>query len=106
MCEPAFRVARQVGPPCQHLRRRGPARPFLFRRYAVGSAPAEAVAGDAAAVTQRLAAGEHEIEPPLGGVDDNGARRVIAGIADRGARDRARPAAALEEIGTAAQDDA
>src|SRR6476661_7380446 len=29
--EPACHVARQVGPPRQHLRGRGPARPFLFR---------------------------------------------------------------------------
>src|SRR5882724_6135487 len=39
----------------------------------------EAFAADADAVTQRLAVREHEVEPPLGRVDDNGARRVTAG---------------------------
>src|SRR5258708_9614995 len=70
----------------------------------MGSAPAKTVAADADAVNQRLAACEHKIEPPLGGVYNNGARRVIAGIADGAARDRARAAAASEEIGTAPQD--
>ena len=54
----AGHVARQVGPPRQHLRGRGPARPFLLGGDAVDAAPAEAVAADTDAVAQRLAVGE------------------------------------------------
>ena len=53
----AGHVARQIGPPRQHLRGRRPARPFLLGGDAVGAAPAEAVAADADAVAQRLAVG-------------------------------------------------
>ena len=70
----------------QHLRRRRPARPFLLGGDAVGAAPAEAVAADADAVAQRLAVAEHEIEPSFGGVDVDGAGRVIAGEHSRSAR--------------------
>src|SRR5438045_1802189 len=73
----AVHVARQVGTPCQHLRRRRPTRPFLFRRDTVGSAPAETVAADPDAVAQRLAIGQDEVKPPLGGVDEDGAGRVV-----------------------------
>src|SRR3984893_6723846 len=70
-------MARQIGAPRQHLRWRRPARPFLFRRYAVGSAPAETVAADADAVAQRLAVALHAVDPSLGGVQVDSARVII-----------------------------
>src|SRR6185436_5340999 len=98
-------MARQIRPPPQHLRRRRPARPFLLRGDAVGSAPAEAVAADADAVAQRLTVGEHQIEPALGGVDVNRTRGVIAVKVNGRALDRAGPAiAAALEIGAATED--
>src|SRR5205085_3262306 len=70
---------------------------------AVDAAPAEAVAADADAIAQRLAIAEDQIEPPLGGIDDYRAGRIIGGIVDRLARDRACSAAA-KEIRAAAHD--
>src|SRR5258705_13142924 len=74
----ARHVARQVGPPRQHLRRRGPARPFLFRGDAVDAGPAKAVAADTDAVAKRLALRQDEVKPPLGGVYENGAGLILA----------------------------
>src|SRR5216684_7014751 len=74
----ARHVPRQIGPPRQHLRGRRPARPFLLGGYAVDTAPAKAVAADANAVPQRLAIGQHEVKPPLGGIYQDGAWRVLA----------------------------
>src|SRR5438876_2233396 len=76
--EAACHVARQVGPPSQHLRGRGPARPFPFRGDAVDAGPAKAVAADTNAVAKRLALRQDEIKPPLGGVYVNGARLILA----------------------------
>src|SRR5260221_11917862 len=42
--EAACHMARQIGPPRQHLRGWGPARPFLFRGDAVDAGPAKAAA--------------------------------------------------------------
>src|SRR5207244_8793980 len=83
-----------------------PTRPFLLRGNAVGSTPAEAIPANADAVPYRLAVGEHEIEPALGGADVNRAGRVTAGEAHGGALDRARSAghAGSEETGAAAHD--
>src|SRR5256714_11405709 len=75
----ARHVARQIRPPPQHLRRRRPARPFLLRRNAVGSTPAEAVAANADAVPYRLAIAENEIEPAFSGVDVYRAGLVTGG---------------------------
>src|SRR5258705_12016510 len=84
----AAHVAWQIRPPPQHLRWRRPARPFLFRGNAMGSAPAEAVAADADAVAQRLAVGQDQIESPLGGVYVNCSGGVIADEVDGGVLDR------------------
>ena len=54
----------------------------------MGAAPAETVPADADAIAQRLAVALHQIEPPLGGFDDNGAGRIILGKVHAGARDR------------------
>ena len=71
----------------------------------MGSAPAETVAADADAVAQRLAVRQHQVKPPLAGVDDDGAGRVIARIVDGAALDRAYAATAIAaEVGTAAHD--
>src|SRR5450759_4999564 len=64
----AGHVTRQIGATRQHLRGRGPARPFLLGGDAVSATPAKAVTADADAVAKRLAVGEDEIQPPLGGV--------------------------------------
>jgi hypothetical protein len=69
-----------------HLRRRGPARPFLLFGDLADALPGEADASDPDGVTQRDAAVLHQIKPPLGGVDDNGAGSVVAGEAHAGAR--------------------
>src|SRR5207244_13157309 len=71
-----------------------------------GSTPAEAIPAGADAVPYRLAVGEHEIEPALGGADVNRAGRVTAGKAHGRARDRARSAghAGSEETGAATHD--
>src|SRR5258705_7406274 len=74
----ARHMARQGGPPRQQLRRRGPARPFLFRRDAVDAGPAKAVAADTDPVAKRLSLMQDEVKPPLGGVSENGAGLVIA----------------------------
>src|SRR6266436_598322 len=74
----ARHMARQVGPPRQHLRGRGPARPFLFRGDAVDAGPAKAVAADTDPVAKRLALRQDEVKPPLGGVDVNGAGLILA----------------------------
>src|SRR6202158_1976642 len=74
----ARHVARQIGPTRQHLRGRGPARPFPLRRDAVDAAPAKAVAADTDAVAKRLALRQDEIKPPLGGVYVNGAGPILA----------------------------
>src|SRR6266403_3136398 len=74
----ARHMARQVGPPRQHLRGRGPARPFLFRGDAVDAGPAKAVAADTDPVAKRLALRQDEVKPPLGGVDVDGAGLILA----------------------------
>src|SRR6202022_732904 len=57
----AGHVARQIGAARQHLRRRRPARPFLFGGDAMDATPAKTVTADTDAVTQRLAVGKDEI---------------------------------------------
>src|SRR6266851_4426045 len=98
----AGHVARQVGTTRQHLRGRGPVRPFFLGGDAVGAAPAKTVAADTDAVAKRLAIGEHEVKPPLGGIDENGSGRIIAGKVHGLARNRARRADA--EVRPAAHD--
>ena len=93
----ALHEARQVGTAPEHLRGRRPVRPFLLGDDRGGAGPGEADAPDADAVAQRRAAVLHQIEPPLGGVDDDRARRVIARRADRRARDRVRVGTAAEQ---------
>src|SRR6266404_842406 len=98
----AGHVARQVGATRQHLRGRGAARPFFLGGDAVGAAPAKTVAADTDAIAKRLAIGEHEVKPPLGGVDEDGPGRIITDKAHGLSRNRARSADA--EIGAAADE--
>src|SRR5262249_20845906 len=86
----AGHVAGQIGATPAHLGRRGPAGPFPLGADAMYAAPAETVTADADAIAQGLAARLDQVEPPLGRVDDDGARRVIGRIGDCGALDRAR----------------
>src|SRR5579862_2393679 len=95
-------VTRQIGPSRDHLPRRRPVGPFPLGRDAVHAAPAEAVATDPDAVAQRFSTAEHEIKPPLGGVDHDGAGRIAGGVHHGFARDGAGTAA--EEIRAAAHD--
>src|SRR4029450_589821 len=83
----ALHVARQVGSPPQHLRRRSPIRPFPLRADLLPAGPAEAVAADADAVAHGLTVAEDQIQAALGGVDVDAARLVVAGKADGRARD-------------------
>src|SRR6266446_8325145 len=87
--EAARHMARQVGPSRQHLRGRGPARPFPFRGDAVDAGPAKAVAADTDAVAKRLALRQDEVKPALGRVYVNGARLILADKADHLAPSRA-----------------
>src|SRR5689334_18143345 len=87
----AGHMARQIRASPAHFLRRGPARPFLLRGHVVHAAPPETVAADADAILQRRPAALHKIEPPLGGVHHDRARRIVRWIADR--LTRARPAA-------------
>ncbi|MBA7468299.1 hypothetical protein ES707_03542 [subsurface metagenome] len=98
----ALHVARQVGPAGQHLRRRGPVRPFLLGGDPVHPAPAEAVAADADAVAQRLAVREHQIQPALAGVHYDRAGGVVAVVHDGGAGNGI--GAGPEEVRAAAHD--
>src|SRR3954447_15922153 len=65
-------------------------------------APAETVTADADAIAQRLAAGEHEIEPPLGRVYQDSAGRIVA--CEIHGLPRNRSGAADAEIGAAAHE--
>jgi hypothetical protein len=85
----ARQVTRQIRPSRQHLRGRGPARPFLFGGDAMGAAPAKTLAADTDAVSEGLAVGENQIKSPLAGADDDGAGRITAGEAHKLPRDRA-----------------
>src|SRR5712675_1369465 len=87
--EAACHMARQIGPPRQHLRGWGPARPFLFRGDAVDAGPAKAVAADADAVAKRLALRQDEVKPPLGGVYENRTGLILADKAHHLAPSRA-----------------
>src|SRR5262249_7873620 len=71
---------RQIGLARDHLRRRGPVRPFLLVGDGRKSLPLEAVAADADSITQRPPAGLDQIEVALGGLDDDGARRLAGAI--------------------------
>jgi hypothetical protein len=59
-----------------------------WRPHGLRAAPGEAGTADADAVAQGLAAGLDEVEPALGGRDDDGAGGVGSGIGNRIARDR------------------
>ena len=96
--EAAAHVPRQVGTAPQHLRRRAPIRPFALHRHGLGARPGEALAPDADAVLDRLAAPEHVVEPPLRGRDHDRARRLPAVPRHDLARDRLL-AEDVEEVG-------
>src|SRR5215213_9818506 len=78
----AYHVARQVGPPSQHLSGRRPTRPFFLGSDGLDAAPAETVPANTNAIADRLSVSENVIEPPLLSVDDNSAGALIDGIAN------------------------
>src|ERR1039457_1533130 len=64
----------------EHFLRRIPVRPLGLARDLLDARPGEALAADAAAVADRLAVAEHEIEEGVRGIDDDGAGRLAAGV--------------------------
>ena len=78
-------LARQIGLARDHLHRRGPIRPLRLLGDRLYAGPGKAVAADADAVTDGLAAAEHVIEISVGRIDDDGAGcfagRVVDGLA-------------------------
>src|SRR5260370_36580430 len=74
----AGHVAWQVGATRQHLRWRGPTPAFFLGGGVGGAGPTETVAARTEAIAKRLAIGEHEGKPPLGGVYEDGAGRIVA----------------------------
>ena len=74
--------ARQIRLARDHLLRRIPIRPLGLARDLLDARPGEAFAADADAVADRLAVAEHVIEDGVRGIDDDGAGRFVAGVAD------------------------
>src|SRR5262249_34725351 len=77
----ALHVPRQIRPAPQHFLRRRPIRPLAFVRDVVNACPGEARAPHADAVTYGASTALHEVEQSLAGIDDDGARRLLAVIA-------------------------
>src|SRR5215831_1841214 len=73
---------RQVGLAVDHFRRRRPVRPLGLALDQLDAGPGEAFTADADAVAHRLAAGHHEIEERVPGIDDDGAGRLIGAVVD------------------------
>lgn len=70
-----------LGP--DHVGGRRPVRPFCLARDGRGAAEVETLlATDADAVAGGAPTGLDQIEEPLGGVDDDGARRLATGVID------------------------
>src|SRR6476659_3991768 len=67
---------RQIRLSLDHFFRRMPVRPLAHVADTFGTGPSEAFASDADAVTQRLAAAEHQIEERVRRIDNDGARRL------------------------------
>src|SRR5262249_29370104 len=65
-----------------HLRRRRPVRPFLLACNFEQPLPLKSDAADADAVADGAAIGLHDVEKPLGGVDDDRARSLAGAIKD------------------------
>ena len=83
IARPARHLPRQIRLALDHFRRREPIRPFLHLGNALGAGPGEALAADAHAVADRLAAAEHQIEVGVRGIDNNGAGRLLGGKVDQ-----------------------
>src|SRR5262245_22955366 len=77
-----------------------PVRPLGHPRDFLGTRPGEALAADADAVTHRLAAGLHEIEIGVGGVDDERADRHFGLIVDERAAQMLRELLGRPGLGT------
>src|SRR6201987_1252966 len=71
----AGHLARQIRLALDHLWWRGPVLPFRLLGYGRSARPGEAVAADADAVADRLAAREHIVEIGVGRIDDDRAGR-------------------------------
>src|SRR5262249_50937877 len=78
----ALHVARQIGPPREHLRRRRPIGPLALCGDRLDAGPGEAGTTYADAVTQRPAVAFHQEQELVGRVDHNGAAALLAVIFD------------------------
>ena len=79
-------VTRKVGTTLQHLRRRGPARPFSLAADRLHARPFEARTTNADAVLHSLSTRKDEIHAAFGGRDQNRAGSIFARIGDDFAR--------------------
>src|SRR3954470_11585963 len=77
--------ARQIGLARDHLRRRGPVRPFRLARNRQQALPLKAVAADADAVAYGAAVALHDVEMALRGLDDDGPRCLRGAVQHHGA---------------------
>src|SRR6476660_3225442 len=75
--------ARQIGLARDHLGRRRPVRPLGLAGDVHQPLPLEAFAADADAIAQRAAVALDQIEMALGGLDDDGSRRLIGAVEHR-----------------------
>ena len=78
----AGRHARQIRLPRNHLGRRIPVRPLGLALDRFHARPGKAFAADPDAVAERLAVAEDVIKKGVRRIDDDGAGRFLAGIAD------------------------
>ncbi|OJY34734.1 MAG: hypothetical protein BGP06_17995 [Rhizobiales bacterium 65-9] len=69
--------------PRDHLRRRRPCRPLRLAPDGRDAVPAETLAADADAVTDRLPVADDERQEIVRGIDDDRARLLVAVIGDR-----------------------
>src|SRR5215472_3798842 len=76
----ACHVPRQIWKPLQLTWRRRPVRPFALGRNRAHPRPGIALHANGDAIAKGFAAAEHVIKPSLAGVDDNGSRRLGAGV--------------------------
>src|ERR1700730_3198974 len=71
---------RQIRLTHNHLRRRTPIRPFCFTGHSLLTGPCETFAANTDAVAHRLRVAQNEIKECVSGIDDHGARRLVAGV--------------------------
>ena len=71
---------RQIGLTHKHLCGRTPIRPFCLAGHRLLTGPCETFAANADAVAHGLRVVQNEIKECVAGIDDHGARRLVAGV--------------------------